>query len=234
MVVDIRKQPSKKRRSLKRRLIAALCLLCSLALLCTVYIDQRLKPIMKSVAVANAKSIATRAVNEAVNEKMKTLNVLYDELVTFEKDADGRITALKTNSFKINDIKSSISVAVLDKVLAVKNTSVYIPMGNIVNGELFLGRGPKIEIKMSTVGSVQADVDNVFISAGINQTRHQIVLKLTAIVGIILPGSTEYAEVTTKIVIAETVLVGTVPDSYTRVDGDDQGIVGKINDYAGK
>lgn len=232
MVVDIRPKAPKKRRSLKRRLIAAALVLCVLTVLGTIYVDRRLSPLLKSVSVASAKSIATRAINEAVNEKMQTLDITYDELIGFEKDGEGRITALKANSIRINDIKSSVSVAVLDKILKVENTVIYIPIGNILNGEIFLGRGPKLEIKLSTVGSVQADVDNVFLSAGINQTRHQVVLKLTAIVGIILPRSTEYAEVTTNVVIAETVLVGTVPFSYTRVEGDDQSLVEKINDYA--
>lgn len=232
MVVDIRPKAPKKRRSLKRRLIAAALVLCVLTVLGTIYVDRRLSPLLKSVSVASAKSIATRAINEAVNEKMQTLDIAYDELIGFEKDGEGRITALKANSIRINDIKSSVSVAVLDKILKVENTVIYIPIGNILNGEIFLGRGPKLEIKLSTVGSVQADVDNVFLSAGINQTRHQVVLKLTAIVGIILPRSTEYAEVTTNVVIAETVLVGTVPFSYTRVEGDDQSLVEKINDYA--
>ena len=55
--------------------------------------------------------------------------------------------------------------------------------------------------------------------AGINQTRHQILLDVTVAVEILLPGSTLNTEIGAQIPVAETVIVGTVPDTVLQWGG---------------
>ena len=73
---------------------------------------------------------------------------------------------------------------------------------------------------------------SAFSSAGINQTSHQIELEVTVRIYAAIPGFRSSIETTTNYLVAETVLVGEVPDSFTQVDGDQADIVRKIFDYA--
>jgi hypothetical protein len=86
---------------------------------------------------------------------------------------------------------------------------------------LLAGRGPLITVKMQSVGSSTARLVNRFTSAGINQTKHQILLNVDVYVSILLPGFTTATKVSNSFTVAETVIVGSVPDSYTYFDSDD-------------
>jgi len=69
-------------------------------------------------------------------------------------------------------------------------------------------------------GSVVTSVSNVFDSAGINQTRHQIMLNIKSTVSVIIPGYITSVPVETNMCIAESVIVGLVPDTYANVQLD--------------
>ena len=179
------------------------------------YSESRLRPIIVSMAETHAKSIGSKVVSEAITEEIEVNNISYDDLISFEKDENGKIAALKTNIIMINRLKSRLSVVILDKLSNMNDINLYIPIGNIINGEFFSGRGPKIEIIVLPVGSVTTNITNVFTSAGINQTRHQIMLEVNVTVSIIMPFSVESTDISTSMAIAETIIVGDVPKFFS-------------------
>ena len=186
------------------------------------------------IAQARAKSIATHAINSAVEDELSKLDLGYEDIVSFTFDNENRVTSLKTDSLKINQLKSKLSVAIVDRISQMDNTTLSIYLGDVISSELFSHKGPKINITLSPVGYVETDIKNSFASAGINQTRHQLVLSVTASIGIVLPTYTEYSEVNTGIVLGESILLGNVPESYTNV-GDDrisQDLWDDINNYS--
>jgi len=178
------------------------------------YSETRIRPIIASMAEAHARSIGSKVVGEAISEEIEAKNITYDDLISFEKGENGKIAALKTDIILVNRIKSRLSVVILDKLANMDDINLYIPVGNLVNGEFFSGRGPKIEVIVIPVGSVVTNITNVFTSAGINQTRHQIMLEVHVTVSIIMPFSVESTDISTAIAIAETIIVGDVPEMY--------------------
>jgi len=178
------------------------------------YSEINIRPIIVSMAEAHAQSIASRVVGEAINDEITANNINYDDLVSFEKDTSGKITALKTNIITVNQLKSRLSVDILNKLSNLQDINLYIPIGNLLDNEFFSGRGPKLEIILLPVGSVTTNITNVFTSAGINQTRLQIMLEVRVTVSIIMPFSVESTDVSTSIAIAETIIVGDVPNMY--------------------
>ena len=90
-----------------------------------------------------------------------------------------------------------------------------IPIGTLTGSALLAGRGPRISVRMESVGSSSARFENRFDSAGINQTNHQIALEVDVSVSILLPGFTTATTVSTAVTVAETVIVGSVPETYT-------------------
>jgi len=198
----------------KKRLIILLFIIILSAAGFLLYSEFKMRPIITSMAEAHARSIGSKVVSEAISEEIETNNISYDDLISFEKGENGKITALKTDIIMVNRLKSKLSVVILEKLSDMKDINLYIPLGNLINGEFFSGRGPKIEIIVIPIGSVATNITNVFTSAGINQTRHQIMLEMHVTVSIIMPFSVESTDISTSIAIAETIIVGDVPNMY--------------------
>lgn len=193
----------------------------SAVLIISMLVDMKLNPIVRSYASAQAHYIALSAINNAALEVIDQNNIAYDNIISFEKTSDGTITALKTNMVLINKIKSKVTQLVLDDIEHYNRDGIRIPLGTILGGDLFAGRGPDVTLNISPVGSIVADYYNKFSSAGINQTRHQIMLHITASIQLIVSGKRELVEVAGDVSIAETIIVGSVPQSFTVIDGAD-------------
>ena len=198
-------------------MLIALMIGCLLLCAGAYFIAERLRPMICPIAVAEAKSIATMSINTAVNQELSVAEIGYDDLITLEMDAENRVTALKANTLEINKLRASLTVAIQSKVDQIQDSIVEIPLGTVVNTELLSGVGPNIRIQLAPVGFVETDITNSFSAAGINQTRHQVILSVSATIAIVMPAATEYAQVETSIVLGESVLVGKVPQNYTNI-----------------
>ena len=196
-------------------MLIALMIGCLLLCAGAYFIAERLRPMICPIAVAEAKSIATMSINTAVNQELSVAEIGYDDLITLEMDAENRVTALKANTLEINKLRASLTVAIQSKVDQIQDSIVEIPLGTVVNNELLSGVGPNIQL--APVGFVETDITNSFSAAGINQTRHQVILSVSATIAIVMPAATEYAQVETSIVLGESVLVGKVPQNYTNI-----------------
>lgn len=216
----------------RRGLAVFLVIFVAAVIFFSVTVSAHLSPIVRTMGMSVAQQLANRAVYDAVAEVLSEHQITYDDLVRFEKDGSGRITALKTDIANTNRLKSMISLNVIERLQNARSATIYIPMGNLLKNELLSGRGPDIKIRLVPVSEVSVEIKNEFTSAGINQTRHQILMQVSAYVSVLLPTGKAGTTVSPLISIAETIIVGTVPDSYTVVNGDDASIPGLINDYA--
>ena len=180
-----------------------------------------LKPILTSLAAARVANTVTRIVTAAVNETVYEGDVDYDQLISLEKDNEGRIVAVKSDMAEFNRLQSAILVNVLERMADVDTRELSIPVGTLTGSPLLAGRGPEITVRMQSVGSPSAHFENEFSSAGINQTKHQIMLVVDVSVGILLPGFSTATRVSNSFNVAETVIVGSVPESYTYFHSDD-------------
>ena len=174
-----------------------------------------MEPILVSMATARVSNTVNRIVVEAVDEAIQGGEIDYGILVSFEKDAEGRVTALKSNMAAFNRLQSRIADDILLRLSEVSTTTLSIPIGTLTGSSLLAGRGPTVKVKMQSVGSTTASFRNTFSSAGINQTRHQILLDVQVNMSILLPGFRTSTKVSNEISVAETVIVGSVPQTYT-------------------
>ena len=174
----------------------------------------RVRPIVAVLARAEAREYVLTAINRAVEEEVTSGRLRYAELVTLEKDASGAITALVTDMAQINLLQSRVSNGVAVNIVNLMNADLAIPIGNVVGGIIFSGRGPSVPIRVESVTDVSTQVQNDFSSGGINQTRHKITLAISAEIVILIPGNRVMATVETEVAIAETIIVGNVPNVY--------------------
>lgn len=174
-----------------------------------------MQPLLTKMATARVSNLVTQSINSVVTQKMMEGEIDYDKLISFEKDSNGQITALRSNMVVINRLQAEVVSALIQKISALDTTDLSIPVGNLVGNSLFSGRGPRIPIRILSVSSASAVFANRFTSAGINQTRQQIVLEVKVQISILVPGYTTSTTVESQVNVAETIIVGSVPSSYT-------------------
>ena len=174
-----------------------------------------LKPVMTSMATARVSNLVNRIVSAAVNEAVENGSIDYQNFVIFEKDETGHITALRSNVAEVNRMQGQIADEILHRLSEVATSELEIPLGTLTGSALLAGRGPSLFVRMQAVGSASAAFRNQFTAAGINQTRHQIFLDVDVYMSILLPGMKTSTRVSNEIAVAETVIVGGVPDTYT-------------------
>ena len=164
-----------------------------------------MKPILTNLAAASVSNTVNRIVVTAVYDAVSAGEVDYDDLVHLEKDQSGHVAA----------VRSDIADSILQRLSEVSTRELEIPVGTLTGSSLLAGRGPCIRIRMQAVGSTTAKLRNAFTAAGINQTKHQILLDVTVQMSILLPGFRTSTQVSNEITVAETIIIGSVPDTYT-------------------
>ena len=206
------------RRRKKRRgqLILLLALLMIIALAAVIRI--RLFPLVRDMAISRVTNEASNIINFAVDQQIKTGQIDYDNMVFLEKDSGGNVTALKTNMSEVNRLKTQVLNLVNDEILDLAVDQIGVPVGNLVMPAFFAGRGFALPVKVLSIRSSDADFQNLFSQAGINQTLHQILMNVGITMTILSPAGTETVTTTSQVVIAETVIVGNVPNSYVSLE----------------
>ena len=182
----------------------------------------RLTPTVREMAVSEARNSVTSAVNDAIGTLMSEGELQYGSLISFEKDGDGRVTALVCDMVRANSLKTRITADIIKALTDERGTDIGIPLGNLIGGSILSGKGPEIPVRIISVSSVETDFKNAFTTSGINQTRHRLMISVDVQVDVMVPGSVMQTEVSTTVAVAESVIVGSVPESYTYFEGDEK------------
>ena len=146
-------------------------------------------------------------------------NFQYEDLMNIERDENNNITMINANIVVINKIISDIAVEIQKALNEQESEDLYIRLGNISGSKFFAGSGPKIPIKISTVGNVITDFRSEFSSAGINQTLHRVYLQVDCSVIIVTPFESIQETISNQVILLENVIVGTVPNTYYNIEG---------------
>ena len=174
---------------------------------------------IRELAQTQVKNATSDLINDAIDEQIDLGNIQYDRIVYFEKDLDGKITALKTNMTEVNRLKTAILNLINDEILALDTTDIHIPIGSLLLPELFSGRGYGIPIQVLSIRNSDASFHSYFTEAGINQTLQQLTMDVSVDVSVLVLGKTESFTVTSQVVVAETIIVGQVPDTFFQTGG---------------
>jgi sporulation protein YunB len=202
-----------------RRIIVLLVLVLAVFTLAFFYLRSRYRDVIRELAETQVKNTTSDLTNDAIAKQIADGVVQYDRIVYFEKDLDGRITALKTNIGEVNRLKTDILNIINDEILALDNSDIGIPLGSLFLPELLSGRGPAIPVHILSIRNSDATFQSNFTQAGINQTLHQLTMEVYVDVAILVLGCTDIFTVTSQVVVAETIIVGPVPDTFFQTGG---------------
>ena len=170
---------------------------------------------MVAAAEKAVSNLVTNAMDEAVLKEVSQEAIAYEDLIQFEKDESGKITALKSNMTGLTQVKYRLISCLMEQLSDLTTAKIQIPLGSLTNSAFLSGLGPKIPVRILSIGAVESGFDNSFQSTAINQTIHKVLFHVSVEVSILLPGGVTTTTVENTVHIAETVIVGTVPDSYT-------------------
>lgn len=179
-----------------------------------IFFEIRAKPVIIEVAVAQSENIASETIENAIVSVLYENDITYSTLVDFEKDTDGRVATVKVDAVKMNMLKSKIGAEISKDILDTDSREISIPLGTIIGVSALSGRGPKIKTTVTLASNVTSTINNTFVSAGINQTLHEIYVNVNATIYVIMPKNSATAEVNSNYCIAQTVIIGTVPETF--------------------
>ena len=202
-----------------KRLIVLLVILSILAGVGVFLFRQRYQQVILHLAETQVKNATSDLINDAIDRQIELGNIHYDRIVYFEKDLDGRITALKTNMSEVNRLKTDILNLINDEILAVDTADLGVPLGSLFLPEVLSGKGPSIPVQILSIRNSDASFKSHFSEAGINQTLQQITMDVSVDVAVLVLGETDNFTVSSQVVVAETIIVGDVPDTFLQTGG---------------
>ncbi|OQB15537.1 MAG: Sporulation protein YunB [Firmicutes bacterium ADurb.Bin193] len=206
-----------RRNRIKFRILFILLIIFAVITIIIQTLKLHFIPLAFSIAEARAKGIGTIIVNEEISNQLASGAINYNELYTIQKDENGDICAITADTAKMNTVKALIITSIQNRVNDLNIQSIGIPLGNLFNNEFLAGRGPRIPIKLVTVGTIQVDFTNTFESAGINQTKHEVMLLINMQVTAIMPAGAATASIDSSVPVSQTIIVGKVPSAYANI-----------------
>ena len=177
------------------------------------------RPLLRELAETQIKNATSDLTNDALTELLARDSIAYDRIVYFEKDLNGRITAMKTNILEVNRMKTEILEIINQEILDWDTAKLGIPIGSLIFPELFAGKGLCIPVHVLSIRNSDANFESRFQQAGINQTLHRLMMEVNVDASILVLGQTESFSLTSEVVAAETVIVGEVPGTFLNTGG---------------
>lgn len=180
---------------------------------CILYLRLAVAPVLKTVSEDQIRALAVTAVNEAVSEVMEQ-SPSYTDMVIIGYDNENCINSIRINSTAVNSIVQKSTLESQNRITELGSHGIDVPVGSLSGIMLFSGKGPDLNLRVVSVGSVTAKLCSEFKEAGINQTNHRIYLRIGAKISAILPGANNVINTETDVVILESVIIGKIPDTY--------------------
>ncbi len=208
----------KKHKDKGNILIALGAFLCIVAMLVYYFSQIRIMPALSEIALSKLQDVASTAVITSVNRTLESENTKYGDIVSLRTDSTGNIIAIETNTANVNRLQNKITADTLKALENVDTIVISVPLGKMFSDYVFSDLGPIYKFRVLTTTSVVPILENVFTDAGINQTRHQIMLEMQVPITVIIEGKYFSDTIEISVCIAETILVGKVPNIYAVID----------------
>ena len=202
-----------------RRILLLLILLLAAVMILFFLFRNKYLTVITTLAQTQVKNATSDLINDAIDKQIRDGIIQYDRMVYFEKDLEGKITALKTNMSEVNRLKTDLLNLINDEILSMDSDHLGIPLGSFFVPEIFASKGPEIPVQILTIRNSEADFFSEFSQAGINQTLQKLNMQVSVDVAVLVLGKVNNFTISSHVVIAETVIVGQVPEMFLQTGG---------------
>ncbi len=210
-----------KQRNRGQKFLIVIGIIVMVISLLFILVDRAIKPTIIAMSEAKVEYIAILAMNNSVSKVLDS-DINYTQLSNVILDKNGKISLIQYDTIIINKLARETSTLAQDEIRSLGEEGITVPLGSVTRSKILSGMGPDIRVRMTPVGSVSVDFTDEFHAAGINQTRHKIYLLLKTQVKIVVPLGSEVINVSTRVPISESIIVGDVPQTYVNVADEDQ------------
>lgn len=194
---------AQKQSSVFRGIASVLVLL----FLCVLLFDLLFSKAIRRTLVMQGEILGTKILSETVAE----FSVNYPEICSVIYDGNGKIEAIICDASSLNRLLSEIEYTVTSRLSKEGNT-VFLPLGTLLGIDLLSACGPEIPLSVRALGVVRFTYESEISSAGINQTHHRIIAHAEMKLNTYVPIYAEDIVIHKTYCLAETVLIGEVPD----------------------
>lgn len=205
-----------KNRKRVKKLCKALSVVLMLAIAFFSYIEFKIQPSIMDLTEIKAQTLATEAINKAVDKVIEEMSFTYDDLAEINYTDSNTISSISTNTVNVNKLKSGVSLEVQNQLDELQHKEFNYYLGDISGFELLNGMGPALSVQLYFSSSVETDIVNTLETAGINQTQSTLQIHVTA--EVFLTSDEEYPNVVieTNVPVAQTLIVGELPNYLLR------------------
>lgn len=180
-------------------------------------LNRAITPAISNVADGEIKRRTVDILNKTIlKEYSDKFN--YDEVIKVDKDSEGNIIMLRADTLKMNQIACEVAIRAQEELKESGSINIKIPVGYIFRNNIISNMGPKVTVKAQPMGSIDTEYSSKFQSEGVNQTKHSIYINVKTNVRVIFPMSVSKLEVKTQVPLAETIIVGKVPNTALQFD----------------
>ena len=204
---------NRRRRARRRAVLIALPLLLILAFV----IYFRYTPYVREAARVRVTNAASDWLVDAINAELRSGRIDFSHMTYLEKDVNGNITAVRTNTAEMNCLKSEIMELLGAEMPELDAQELGVPIGSILLPDYFAGQGVHLPVRVVALSSSDASFQTTFESVGINQSIQRVVLNVSVTLTVLSPAGTQEIDVDSDVIVAETIVVGTVPNSYVNL-----------------
>lgn len=173
-----------------------------------------------------AKDIIDYATDCSITEESLKL-IKNKDLYQITKNKSGEIEMIDYDSYLVNLLLKNISNNI-SKALKKGNESqvaFYIPVGSIFKNPILNSKGPKIPVKMETIGSVTTSIETKITEYGINNCLIEMYIHVVSSQKVMLPVISKTIVIENDFPISYKIIKGVVPTYYGDVIRKSSGIV---------
>lgn len=185
-----------------------------------IYLQTVIDPNLEDISRMRAEVLVTRTINRALSELFQEQTV-EEDLFLLKKDENGKTELVQANSIAINILLTQLALNLQDAFRTMDEEPLQVPLGALMGSKMLSQTGPCADVVIKPVSVLSTDFRTEFDSKAINQTKYKIYIVLKCRVKVMAPFSSRTFDTSSKILLAETVILGDVPDSFVQVPKDD-------------
>lgn len=197
----------------------------------TLYLDFRLREIVKTFAKSAIKTVIINCANRASQKVLSELDITYDMLAVISRNEQGLATSVEIDAITANKVKSHISNEIANALASYEKVDIAVPLFAAFGIYRTSLNWPKLKYTVHTTTTVISGFESRFESAGINQVLHQILLTINLESDLAFLGKNTAQTTSTNFIIAQTVIVGAVPEAFTNVTNTTDEVQEDIFDF---
>lgn len=180
-------------------------------------IVKTIEPLFNKLCKEKALSTATIITNQVTTRVMN--KYAYSDFITIHRDKNNNINMIQSNLQNINNFIGDVTEQIQSEINKLEEDEISIRLGSFTGINVFSAMGPKIPIKISTLGNIKTSIKSEFVNSGINQTLHRLYLEMECEISVLTPFNTIDEKISNELIIAENIIVGEIPSSYYNIEG---------------